>query len=73
MFDGPMKFRFIIIASFTQNHKVFARFRNHITMKFEIEWSKIGDQPHITWPVENMCLISLIKVVNILPFFLIRW
>jgi hypothetical protein len=45
--DGPMKLDTIVITSLSQFQKIFAGLRQHVTIQFQVERSKIGNQSDI--------------------------
>lgn len=48
MFDRSMELGIIVVAFFAQVDEIFTGFWNHVTMQFQVNGSKIGDQPNIT-------------------------
>lgn len=43
-----MELGIIVVAFFAQVDEIFTGFWNHVTMQFQVNGSKIGDQPNIT-------------------------
>ena len=47
--DRSVKFRPVVITILTVFHKVFARFRHNVAVKFEIEGAKISQESYVAW------------------------